>query len=101
VITVEHEGNLYTASCDISRSFNNAASITDKNNVVEFSSCDIAIGLVGRNVQSFQGKQKDAEGWTINMWNAGSTLALRKWRDERTPWKQEEFKISSVKKKSL
>ncbi len=96
LITVQHESNTYKATCDSSRSFNNAASITDKNNVVEFPTCDLAIELVGHNVQPFDGKQKDADGRIVNMWNVGGTLALRSWHDEHTPWKQEEFKITSV-----
>jgi hypothetical protein len=96
VVTVQHEGNTYKARCDISRSFNNASSATDPNNVHMFSTCDLVIGFVGRNVQPFEGKQKDASGWTINMWNAGSTLLLRSWRDEHAPWRQDEFVITSV-----
>lgn len=99
VVTVRHEGNTYTATCEISRSFNNAASVTDPNNVHEFHECDLAIELVGRNVQPLEGKQKDADGRVSNMWNVGSTLALRSWRDERTPWRQDEFKITSVTRK--
>lgn len=101
VITVQHEGNTYKATCDISRSFNNAASVADENNVQKFSNCDMAIGLVGHNIQPFEGTQKDANGRTIIMWNIGSTLALRSWRDEHTPWRLEEFKITSVTKKPL
>ena len=62
VVTVQHEGNTYKARCDISRSFNNAASVTDPNNVRAFPTCDLVIGFVGRNVQPFEGKQKDASG---------------------------------------
>jgi len=98
-IVVQHEGNTYKATCDISRSFNNAASITDENNVHEFQGCDLAIELVGHTVQPFEGKQKDADGRIIKMWNVGSALALRRWRDERTPWRQDEFKITSVTSK--
>lgn len=97
-ITVQHEGNTYKATCDTSRSFNNAASITGKNDVVEFSSCDMPIGLVGHNVQPFEGKRRDDDGRIVNMWTVGSTLALRSWFNEKTPWKQEEFRITSVSK---
>ena len=100
IITVQHEGNTYKATCDSSRSFNNAGSVTDRNNVVEFTACDMAIGLVGHTVQRFEGKQRSADGAIVNMWSVGSILALRSWRDERTPWRQEEFKITSVTKKS-
>ena len=82
-------------------SFNNADSVTDPNNVYTFPSCDLIIGFVGRNVQPFEGKQKDANGWMTNMWSVGSTLALRSWRDEHTPWRQEEFIIISVTKSAL
>ncbi len=98
-ITVQHDGYRYTASCESSRSFNNSDSITDPKNVIESPTCNVAIGLVGHNIQPLDGKQKDADGWTANMWNFGSTLALRRSRDEHTPWTQEEFKISSVKPK--
>ncbi len=98
LVTVRHEGDTYKARCDISRSFNNADSVTDPNNVHTFPTCDLVVGFVGRNVQPFEGKQKDASGWTTNMWNVGSTLSLRSWRDERTPWRQDEFVITSVTK---
>ncbi len=101
VVTIQHEGKAYKARCDISRSFNNADSVTDPNNVYTFPSCDLIIGFVGRNVQPFEGKQKDANGWITNMWSVGSTLALRSWRDEHTPWRQEEFIIISVTKSAL
>jgi len=94
VVTVQHEGNTYKARCVTSRSFNNAASVTDPNNVHTFPTCDLVIGFVGRSVQPFEGKQKDANGWTSDMWSVGSTLALRSWRDEHTPWRQDEFVIT-------
>jgi hypothetical protein len=97
VVTVQHEGNTYKAKCDISRSFNND-SVTDPKNVHTFPTCDLVIGFVGRNIQPFEGKQKDATGWTTNMWSVGSTLALRSWRDEHTPWRQDEFVITSATK---
>jgi len=99
VITVQHEGNTYKARCDVSRSFNNAPSVADPNDVHVFKSCDMAIELVGTSVQPFEGTQKDAEGRIIVMWAVGSTLALRSWRDERTPWREDEFVITSVTKK--
>jgi hypothetical protein len=98
-ITVQHEGNVYKALCDGSRSFNNRPSAFDPLNVIASPTCNVSIGLVGHNIQPLEGKQKDGDGWTVNMWNAGSILALRRWRDEQTPWIQEEFKISSVKPK--
>jgi hypothetical protein len=96
LLTVGHEGRTYKATCDTSRSFNNAASITDAKNVIVFQSCDLPIGLVGRTVQGLEGRRRDAEGNVVNMWNVGSTLALRSWRDEHTPWRQDEFKITEV-----
>lgn len=96
VLTVSHEGKTYKAVCDTSRSFNNAASITDPRNVIVFQSCDLAIELVGSTVQGFGGKQKDSQGNVVNMWNVGSSLALRSRRDERTPWRQDEFRITEV-----
>jgi hypothetical protein len=96
VITVRHEGNTYKARCDVSRSFNNAPSVSDPNNVHVFKSCDMATELVGTSVHPFEGTQKDAEGRIIVMWAVGNTLALRSWRDERTPLRQDEFVITSV-----
>jgi hypothetical protein len=98
VITVQHEGKTYKAKCDISRSFNNAKSITDPNNVVTFENCSLAIDLVGTNVQPFEGKEKDTKGNVVVMWNVGSMLALRSWRDEHSPWRIDEFIIISVTK---
>ena len=68
VLTVKHDGNMYKARCDTSRSFNNAASITDEKNVVDFSTCDLAIGLVGHAVQPLDGKQRDDDGRIVVMW---------------------------------
>jgi hypothetical protein len=96
IITVRHEGKTYKAKCDVSRSFNNAPSITDPNNVVYFKTCDLAIDLVGTNVQPFEGEEKDSKGWVTIMWNVESTLAIRSWRDEHTPWRFDEFVITSV-----
>ena len=96
VITVQHEGHTYKATCDSSQSFNNAASITDPKNVIEFSTCDTAIGLVGHQAQPFDGKQRDLDGKIVMMWNVGHTLALRSWKDQQTPWRQETFNITSV-----
>jgi hypothetical protein len=93
---VLYNGYTYKAKCDSSRSFNNAESVTDPRNVIEFSTCATAIALVGREVQPFEGKQPNADGRIVLMWNVGDTLALRSWRDEHTPWKLEEFRITSV-----
>ena len=97
-LTVQHEGYEYRATCHISRSFNNAPSITDPNNVHTFQTCDLALDFIGRNVQPFEGKRREPDGWTVNMWNSGTALALRRWKDEHTLWRQEGFVISSVKK---
>jgi len=99
VITVQHEGNTYKAKCEISRSFNNAASVTDENNVFVFQGCEMPIGLVGKTIQPFGGEKRDADGSIVIMWNVGSTLALRSWRDDHTPWRMDEFVITSVTKK--
>jgi hypothetical protein len=58
----------------------------------------MAIDLVGTWVQPLEGKKTDAEGRIIVMWNVGKTLALRSWRDEHTPWRLDEFVITSVTK---
>lgn len=98
VITVQHEGYTYKASCHTSQSFNNATSITDPKNVVAFPTCDTAIALVGHGVQPFDGKERNPDGRIVMMWSVGHTLALRSWKDEQTPWRQETFNITSVAK---
>jgi hypothetical protein len=98
VLTVRHNGYTYKARCDTSESFNNAGSITDEKNVVTFSTCDLAIGLVGHSVQPLDGKQRDLDGQIVVMWSVGHTLALRSWKDEHTPWRHENFIITSVTK---
>src|SRR4051812_38745710 len=72
VITVVHEGNTYRATCAMSRSFNNADSVTNPNDVHTFQNCDLAIDLVGQNVQGFEGQNKDAHGCMVIMWSLGS-----------------------------
>jgi hypothetical protein len=98
VLTVKHDGNTYKATCDTSRSFNNATSVIDPDNVIVLPRCDMPVELVGHSIQPFEGKQRDAGGWTVTMWNMDHTLALRKWKDERTPWRQETFIITAVVK---
>jgi hypothetical protein len=90
IVTVQHEGNTYKARCDISRYSN---SVNDPN-VHTLPTCNSVIDFVGQNLQPFEGKQKDANGRTINMWSIGSTLALRILHD--TTWRQDEFVITSV-----
>lgn len=96
ILTVRHDGNTYKARCDTSRSFHNAASITDEKNVVTFPTCDLAVGLVGQRIQSLDGKRRDHDGNIVVMWSVGETLALRSWKDEHTPWRQDNFVIESV-----
>jgi hypothetical protein len=98
IIIVRHDGMRYQAKCESSRSFNNASSIQDPNNVHSFKTCDMAIDLVGHRIQPFESDQKGADGWITKMWSAGSILALRRWRDEHTPWRLDEFTITSVRK---
>jgi len=90
IVTVQHEGNTYKARCDISRYSNSG----NDPNVHTLPTCDSVIDFVGQNLQPFEGKQKDANGRTINMWSVGSTLALRILHD--TTWRQDEFVITSV-----
>jgi hypothetical protein len=98
-IIVRHEGMRYQAKCESSRSFNNASSIQDPNNVRSFKTCDMAIDFLGHRIQPFESDQKGADGWITKMWSVGSILALRRWRDEHTPWRLDEFTITSVKAK--
>ena len=96
VITTRHEGNTYRATCRDSSSYNNAASITDPKNVVQFRTCDLAVSLVGHLVQPFEGKQTDSDGKVVIMFNVGDTLAIRSWKDEHTPWRMDQFTVTSV-----
>jgi hypothetical protein len=93
VITVRHDGNTYEAKCESSKFYN-----TVDSKVVEassFSACDIAIGLVGHKVQSFDVNGQDTKG--VAMWVNGSNLALRSWAS-KAAWTQEQFKVISVAK---
>lgn len=98
IIIVRHEEMRYQAKCESSTSFNNASSVLDPNSVHRFQACDMAIDLIGHHIQPFESDQKGADGWIVKMWNAGSILALRRWRDEHTPWRLVEFTITSVEK---
>ena len=99
VVTVQHEGMRYKAKCDNSRSVN-ADPFADPNNFLSFRTCDFVVRIVGRNVQPVESKQEDSSGWTITMQQVGSALVLRRWHDEHTGWKQEEFVITAVTKKA-
>jgi len=93
VITVQHEGFTYKATCDPS------SSLYDLDDPKVPTGCDTAIGLVGHEVQTFEGKQRDTEGRFVIMWNVGGLLTLQSVKgDEKTSWRREEFKISSVTK---
>lgn len=98
VITVTHQGSTYKATCNVSRSFNNAPSVTDSKNVVEFPTCDLPVDLVGHVVQPFLGQQRDATGRIVSMRNVGSILAIQQSRNDNTPFRIDEFIITSVAK---
>jgi hypothetical protein len=93
VITVQHEGYTYKATCDPSSSLYNL------DNPMVPTRCDAAIGLVGHGVQPFEGQKRGADGRFVIMWNVGGLLTLQSVRgDEKTSWRREEFRISSVTK---
>ena len=104
VITVSHARRTYKASCSTSRSFNNTSFASDpklpvrppaEQTVVSFASCDLPISLVGRTIRGFGGEHRDADGRIVVMWEVGDNrLALRSWRDEHTPWREDEFTIT-------
>ena len=91
-ITLKHDGNTYKAKCDGGMSF------TPFESFVQNSTCEMAIGLVGHEIQPFEGKQRNADGRIVVMWNVGDDLALKSVKDDRTPWRQEHFIITSVTK---
>jgi hypothetical protein len=96
ILTVRQAGMEYTATCDFSTSFNPTSS--GKPNEWQYppGRCDTAVGLVKREIQPFGGRQRDENGRIVNMWTVGNTLALRSWENERSPWQQEHFKVTSV-----
>ena len=96
ILTVQHEGSEYTATCDFGTSFNPETS--GKRNDWKYSPgrCDTAAGLIKREIQPFEGRRRDENGRIVNMWTAGETLALRSWENEHSPWQQEHFKVTSV-----
>ena len=61
-----------------------------------FEGCNLGLDLIGQQVQPFEGKERDHDGWIVTMWNAGELLAIQRWKDEHTPWRHEEYIISSV-----
>jgi hypothetical protein len=96
ILTVRHQGNEYTATCDFGTSFN--PQLTGKANDWKYSpgKCDTAAALVKREIQPFGGRRRDENGRIINMWTVGDTLALRSWENGHSPWRQEHFKVTSV-----
>ena len=67
-----------------------------------FPTCgQIASEVVGRHIQPLQAQlagqaQRDPDGYITMMWNVGTTLALQSWKDELTPWREDEFVITSI-----
>jgi hypothetical protein len=104
VITVKHDGKTYKAKCDKSWS-EWIDPVTKEDKVTNLSFCDLAVDQVGRSVQPWDGlqeldgKRRDADGFVVVMWNVGGTLALRRWKAYigYTPWRQENFSITSVR----
>lgn len=97
VITVQHEGNTYKATCVPKKSFTPEEFDAVETDPGKFSACETVIELVGHEIQPFEGKQRDVDGRIVVMWNIGGTLTLRSWRDDM-PWRQGEFRITSVTK---
>ena len=96
ILTVQHEGHEYTASCDFGTSFN--APNSGKPDDWQYSPhlCDAALELVKKEIQPFGGRRRDEKGRIVNMWTVGDLLVLRCWENEHTPWRQEHFKVTSV-----
>ena len=96
ILTVQHEGSEYTATCDFGASFNPEKSGKPSDWRYSPGKCDTAAALVKREIQPFDGRRRDENGRIVNMWTVGDTLALRSWENERSPWRQEHFKVTSV-----
>ena len=94
IITARHEGNTYDAACAKGGFYN---AVNPRSNV-EYSTCDMAIGLVGHEVQPFEDKRyrRDADGEIVAMWLSYGNLELRSWRDEQS-WRHEMFLIKLVR----
>jgi hypothetical protein len=99
VITVRHQGSTYKATCNVSRLFNSAPSVTDSNSIVELPTCDLPVDLVGHVVQPFLGQKTDTAGRIVSMWNVGSILAIQQSRTDNAPLRIDEFMITSVASK--
>jgi hypothetical protein len=114
IFTIQNEGYTYKATCDggtTSReghlsifSPDGTVSRDGKSFVALPPRCEAAIALVGHEVPHFDpqllpaaGNQKDADGWIVTMAHSGSSLMLRRRRDEHTNI-EELFKITSVTK---
>jgi hypothetical protein len=96
VLTVQHDGSEYTGTCDFGASFNPEKNEKPKDWKYTPGRCDTAAALVKREIQPFDGRRRDENGRIVNMWTVGDTLALRSWENERSPWWQEHFKVTSV-----
>ena len=46
--------------------------------------------------QPLEGKKIDSEGKVVVMFNVGDTLAIRSWKDDHTPWRMDQFTVTSV-----
>jgi hypothetical protein len=91
VITVQHEGRTDEATCDHSMFFG-----PEEGDTHDSRTCSLALDVIGRNVQPVEGKQRDSDGWIISMWSVGDTLALKRYKDEHSPLRQEHYIITSV-----
>lgn len=112
VITVRHEGKVYKATCyaAVLVSERVAPSYGDfvpgGKDVIDMPCGLLAVELVGRNVQPFppagsnlaDQKQRDADGYIVVMDDPALTLKLLSWK-ERSPWHQENYRITSVTKR--
>ena len=94
VITVQHDGNTYKATCSGRTSYS-----SDFKDVTTLPNCGNAVELVQHSVQPFGGELKrEADGRTLVILNVGSRLVLRSTKDEHSPLIDEEFTITSVTK---
>jgi len=93
VLTVEHGGNKYKATCIDSITMHPDGKDPDST-----SHCFLPINQVGHAVQPFNGRTRDPDGRIVEMLVAGRSLALRSYdgKDTNAPWFQADYTITSV-----
>ena len=92
VITAQHDGHTYSATCVETSSYTK-----DFSDVTRSPKCTLSIELVGHEVKAFGAEvNPDADGRTIVALTVGERLVFRMSHGEGSGVRDEEFKINSV-----